>query len=112
MSMGVTLAWATEAFQRADLHQKRQAGWPWSGAVTRLISRQPGGSSASPTTSTGRWQGAIMLPPFMEGRLCPDLGGNEMPGYHTGPGCHLGYLTGARHSHLDSAGYSLDRSRH
>lgn len=37
------------------------------------------------------------------------LGGNEMPGYHTGPACHLGYLTGARHSHLDSAGYSLDQ---
>ena len=29
-----------------------------------------------------------------------------MPGYHTGPACHLGYLTGARHSHLDNAGYS------
>jgi aldehyde:ferredoxin oxidoreductase len=37
------------------------------------------------------------------------FGKNEMPGYHTGPGCHLGYLTGARHSHLDSAGYSLDQ---
>jgi aldehyde:ferredoxin oxidoreductase len=32
-----------------------------------------------------------------------------MPGYHTGPACHLTYLTGARHSHLDSAGYSLDQ---
>jgi aldehyde:ferredoxin oxidoreductase len=32
-----------------------------------------------------------------------------MPGYHTGPACHLGYLAGARHSHLDSAGYSLDQ---
>ena len=32
-----------------------------------------------------------------------------MPGYHTGPASHLGYLTGARHSHLDSAGYSLDQ---
>ena len=32
-----------------------------------------------------------------------------MPGYHTGPGAHLGYLTGARHSHLDSAGYGLDQ---
>ena len=38
------------------------------------------------------------------------FGGNEMPGYHTGPGAHLGYLTGARHSHLDSAGYSLDQN--
>ena len=32
-----------------------------------------------------------------------------MPGYHTGPACHLGYLTGARHSHLDSGGYGLDQ---
>jgi aldehyde:ferredoxin oxidoreductase len=37
------------------------------------------------------------------------FGANEMPGYHTGPGAHLGYLTGARHSHLDSAGYSIDQ---
>jgi aldehyde:ferredoxin oxidoreductase len=37
------------------------------------------------------------------------FGGNEMPGYHTGPACHLTHLTGARHSHLDSAGYSLDQ---
>ena len=32
-----------------------------------------------------------------------------MPGYHTGPGAYLGYMTGARHSHLDGAGYSLDQ---
>ncbi|MCX8171573.1 MAG: aldehyde:ferredoxin oxidoreductase, partial [Candidatus Bathyarchaeota archaeon] len=36
------------------------------------------------------------------------FGGNEMPGYSTGYGAFLTYLTGARHSHLDSAGYSLD----
>jgi aldehyde:ferredoxin oxidoreductase len=37
------------------------------------------------------------------------FGGNEMPGYHTGPAAHLGVLIGARHSHLDNAGYSLDQ---
>jgi aldehyde:ferredoxin oxidoreductase len=37
------------------------------------------------------------------------FGKNEMPGYHTGPGGYLGYLIGARHSHLDSAGYSIDQ---
>lgn len=36
-------------------------------------------------------------------------GGNEMPGYHTGPATHIGYLIGCRHSHLDNAGYSLDQ---
>ncbi len=35
--------------------------------------------------------------------------GNEMPGYHTGPAAYIGYIIGARHSHLDGAGYSLDR---
>ena len=32
-----------------------------------------------------------------------------MPGYHTGPAAHAGFLVGARHSHLDNAGYSLDQ---
>ncbi len=37
------------------------------------------------------------------------MGGNEMPGHRPGPAAHLTYLTGARHSHLDSAGYSVDQ---
>ncbi len=37
------------------------------------------------------------------------FGKNEMPGYHTGIGGYVNFLTGARHSHLDSAGYSLDQ---
>jgi len=37
------------------------------------------------------------------------LAGNEMPGYHTGPAAHIGVLVGARHSHLDNAGYSMDQ---
>lgn len=37
------------------------------------------------------------------------FGRNEMPGYHTGYGSYLTFLTGARHSHLDSGGYGLDR---
>jgi aldehyde:ferredoxin oxidoreductase len=37
------------------------------------------------------------------------FGGNEMPGYHTGPAAHIGALIGARHSHLDNAGYGIDQ---
>lgn len=37
------------------------------------------------------------------------LAGNEMPGYHTGYGSLIGVAVGARHSHLDNAGYSLDQ---
>ena len=32
-----------------------------------------------------------------------------MAGYHTGPAAHIGLLVGARHSHLDNGGYSIDQ---
>ena len=38
------------------------------------------------------------------------LGGNEMPGYHTGYGSVVGVAVSARHSHLCNAGYSIDQS--
>lgn len=37
------------------------------------------------------------------------LGRHEMPGYHTGYANLLGLFFGARHSHLDNAGYSIDQ---
>ncbi|MEM3594337.1 MAG: aldehyde ferredoxin oxidoreductase C-terminal domain-containing protein, partial [Candidatus Jordarchaeaceae archaeon] len=37
------------------------------------------------------------------------MGGNEPAGYHTGPAGYAGFYTGARHSHLDSAGYGIDQ---
>jgi aldehyde:ferredoxin oxidoreductase len=38
------------------------------------------------------------------------IAGNEMPGYHTGYGSLTGVAVGARHSHLDNAGYSIDQN--
>lgn len=37
------------------------------------------------------------------------LGKHEMTGYHTGYGAVLGQAVGARHSHLDNAGYAADQ---
>ncbi|MBM7854854.1 aldehyde:ferredoxin oxidoreductase [Desulfohalotomaculum tongense] len=37
------------------------------------------------------------------------LAKTEMPGYHTGHANVLGLTVGARHSHLDNAGYSVDQ---
>ncbi|MDD3146822.1 MAG: aldehyde:ferredoxin oxidoreductase, partial [Candidatus Riflebacteria bacterium] len=39
------------------------------------------------------------------------FGKNEAPGYMTGLHAFLGYGTGVRHSHLDSAGYSIDQKK-
>ncbi|MGE5603054.1 MAG: aldehyde ferredoxin oxidoreductase N-terminal domain-containing protein [Nitrososphaerales archaeon] len=111
MSMGVTLAWATEAFQRGMISTHETDGlllqWgdypTYLEAAARIVS-QPNDFYRALARGA---EHAASIYGGLEFALT--FGGNEMPGYHTGPACHLGYLTGARHSHLDSAGYSLDQ---
>ena len=111
MSMGVTLAWATEALQRGLITTKETDGLAleWGNypvyveAAKRIVS-QPNDfykAMAHGAEAAAKAYGGL--------DFALTFGGNEMPGYHTGPACHAGYLTGARHSHLDSAGYSLDQ---
>ena len=111
MSTGVTLAWATEALERELIDRKEARSLPlaWGDAQTyidavRCLVSQPtdfyralarGVSHAS--SIYGGEEFALAF------------GGNEMPGYHTGPAGYLGFLVGARHSHLDNAGYSIDQ---
>lgn len=111
MSTGVALAWTTEALERGVISTEETDGlaltWgdypTYVEAVRRIVSQpndfyQALARGVEHTASI--YGGADFALAF---------GGNEMPGYHTGPVCHLTYLTGARHSHLDSAGYSLDQ---
>ena len=111
MSLGVTLAWATEALQHGlistvetDGLQLEWGGYPAYLAATERIVSQP--NDFYRALACGADHAASI---YGGADFALTFGGNEMPGYHTGPGCHLGYLTGARHSHLDSAGYSLDQ---
>ncbi|MCX6094673.1 MAG: aldehyde ferredoxin oxidoreductase family protein [Candidatus Bipolaricaulota bacterium] len=111
MSAGVVLAWATEAYERGLVAKDDLDGVPlaWGDAETyvaavRRIVRRP--------TDLYRAlaRGVDHASSIYGGReFALAFGGNEMPGYHTGPACHLGFLTGSRHSHLDSAGYSVDQ---
>jgi aldehyde:ferredoxin oxidoreductase len=112
MSTGVTLAWATEALQKGLITTRETDALPlaWGDygayieAVRRIISppndfyRALGRGAEYAASKYGGMDFALTF------------GGNEMPGYHTGPGAYLGFLTGARHSHLDSAGYSVDQA--
>jgi len=111
MSIGVILAWATEAFQTGIIKEKQTEGlrfeWGALDAYMRavdLIVEQPNELYADLAKgvrhAAARYGGEGMALTF---------GGNEMPGYHTGPAAALGYAIGARHSHLDNAGYSLDQ---
>ena len=112
MSTGVSLAWATEAQEKGLITQAETLGlnlrWgdrPTYAKAVEYIVKQPnefysalaGGVDKASTL----YGGADFALAF---------GGNEMPGYHTGPVSHVGYLTGARHSHLDAAGYSIDQA--
>lgn len=111
MSTGVVLAWATEAQERGIISEKETMGlkFNWGDYDTfikavKLIVRQPNdfyGALARGVKYVSSVYGGA--------EFALSLGGNEMPGYHTGPAAHIGVLVGARHSHLDNAGYSVDQ---
>lgn len=111
MSAGVALAWATEAQARGLLSTADTDGlelaWgrpePYVEALQRIVSQ--------PTDLYRALARGVDHAASVYGGQDFALahGGNEMAGYHTGPACHVGYLVGARHSHLDGAGYSLDQ---
>lgn len=111
MSTGVVLAWATEAMERGIVKEGDAGGialkWgdheAYIKAVKRIVAMENEFFQAlakGVKYASSKYGGEDFALEF---------GGNEMPGYHTGPVAHLGYLTGARHSHLDGAGYSIDQ---
>ena len=111
MSAGVVLAWATEAHERGIVSEKETMGlkFNWGDYDTfikavKLIVRQPN-DFYNALAKGVRYASSVYG--GMEFAL--SLAGNEMPGYHTGPAAHIGVLVGARHSHLDNAGYSMDQ---
>ncbi|HME55148.1 MAG TPA: aldehyde ferredoxin oxidoreductase C-terminal domain-containing protein [Candidatus Lokiarchaeia archaeon] len=113
MTTGATLAWATEAFQKKLITKKHTAGikpaWGDHEAyieMVKLIIDQPNEfyqdlamGSAYASEKYGGTEFAMVF------------GKNEMAGYHTGPAGYIGYAIGARHSHLDNAGYSIDQKK-
>jgi aldehyde:ferredoxin oxidoreductase len=111
MSTGVVLAWATEAMAR-DLISTEETGGlalAWGDYVTYI--EAVGRIALQPNDFYRALARGVEYAASIYGgeEFALAMGGNEMPGYHTGAGGYLGYLTGARHSHLDSAGYSMDQ---
>ncbi|MCD6319133.1 MAG: aldehyde ferredoxin oxidoreductase family protein [Candidatus Desulfofervidaceae bacterium] len=111
ISTGVVLAWVTEAFQKGLITEKETMGLKpaWGDYETyveimKKIVLQPNEFYQAVA------KGAEYASELYGGKeFALAFGKNEMPGYHTGYGGHLTFLTGARHSHLDSAGYSFDQ---
>ncbi len=112
MSTGVVLAWATEAQEKGIITENETLGlnFKWGDEPTYAVAvehivKQPNefyvALAGGVDRASKRYGGEDFALAF---------GGNEMPGYHTGPVSHVGHLTGSRHSHLDSAGYSIDQA--
>lgn len=110
ISTGVVLAWATEMFQKGLISEKETNNLKlqWGDYLTyikavRFIVNQPNDFYKALA------RGVEYASSIYGGKdFALAFGSNEMAGYHTGPLFYGTLLTGARHSHLDSAGYSFD----
>ncbi|AKB57482.1 aldehyde ferredoxin oxidoreductase family protein [Methanosarcina barkeri] len=111
ISMGVVLAWATEMQQRGKISANDSLGlklsWGDKAAYLRAIDLVV---QAPNEFYSDLGKGVEYASKKYGGEdFAIRLGGLEIPGYHTGLGNVLGLTVGARHSHLDSAGYSADQ---
>ncbi|HWR88913.1 MAG TPA: aldehyde ferredoxin oxidoreductase C-terminal domain-containing protein, partial [Dissulfurispiraceae bacterium] len=111
MSTGVILAWATEAQGRGIISDVETLGikLDWGNYLAyvealRYIVEQP--NDFYRALAKGVDHAAAI---YGGADYAMAFGRNEMAGYHTGPGAHVGFLVGARHSHLDNGGYAVDQ---
>ncbi len=111
MSTGVTLAWATEAYAKGLLTKEQTEGlefrWGDARLYSEAINKIVEGTNEFYRNLARGVEHASSVYGGKDYALA--FGGNEMPAYHTGLACYINNLTGARHSHLDSAGYDLDQ---
>ncbi|MFC2105019.1 aldehyde ferredoxin oxidoreductase N-terminal domain-containing protein, partial [Bacteroidota bacterium] len=111
MSMGVVLSWITEMCEKNKIAKEDLNGievnWGNVEAYIELVK-----NIAKPCTEFLRAcsKGVSFASSVYGGKeFAMSFGKNEMAGYHTGPAGYLGFLLGARHSHLDNGGYSIDQ---
>jgi len=111
MSTGVVLAWATEAQERGSISEKETVGLKYEWGNYHAYTRAIGLIVAQPNEFYKALARGVEYASSVYGGedYALAFGGNEMAGYHTGPATHIGALIGARHSHLDNAGYSIDQ---
>lgn len=113
ISMGVILAWVCEAFQRGIITPEHTDGLVVSfGDAKTFLEMLKRISSRHNEFYCDLEKGSVFCGEKYGGKdFAIAFGKNEAPGYMTGLHSYLGYATGVRHSHLDSAGYSIDQKK-
>lgn len=112
ISTGVVMAWATEAYQRGLITEREtmrlRPNWGEDVEVyIRMAERIARRANEFYSALADGVEAAASKYGGLDFALT--CGGNEIPGYHTGPAALVGFITGPRNSHLDSAGYSIDQ---
>jgi len=111
MSMGVVMAWATEAYQRGIIDDSHTDGlvlnFGDSQAYLQLMDNIK--NERNEFYKDLEMGAAFCAEKYGGEDMAIVFGKNEAPGYMTGLYSFLGYATGVRHSHLDSGGYSIDQ---
>ncbi|MGB7606488.1 MAG: aldehyde ferredoxin oxidoreductase N-terminal domain-containing protein [Lutisporaceae bacterium] len=112
MSSGVTLGWATEAYQRKIVSDKETIVPLEFGNAINYMKALLYISEGENEFYKALGKGTAVASELYGGEdFAMNFAKNEMPGYHTGYGAIVGTVAGARHSHLCNAGYSTDQSK-
>lgn len=112
MSTGVCLAWATEALnsglitQNETIEKLEFGNFESYIKAASYIVKQP--NEFYKTLAMGVDEASRV---YGGEKFALAFGKNEMAGYHTGYGAHVGYMIGLRHSHLDGSGYAIDQKK-
>ncbi|PKL49493.1 MAG: aldehyde:ferredoxin oxidoreductase [Candidatus Riflebacteria bacterium HGW-Riflebacteria-2] len=113
ISMGVILAWVCEAYQRGIITEEHTDGLVVNfGDAETFMKMLERISHRHNEFYCDLEKGSVYCAEKYGGKdFAIAFGKNEAPGYMTGLHSYLGYATGVRHSHLDSAGYSIDQKK-
>jgi aldehyde:ferredoxin oxidoreductase len=111
MSMGNTLAWATEAFLSGAIDEKATGGLCLSfgdpDTYLEVLGRiASGGGEFFRDLEQGT---AFCASKYGGKDYAMHYGGLEPAGYLTGENAIMTWITGIRHSHLDDSGYGIDQ---
>ena len=110
MSTGVALGWATEMLETGRISEKETLEPIKFGSVKEYRAAVHHIANKRNEFYTHLGKGVRHAAEVYGGEdFAMHIAGNEMPGYHTGYGALAGVAVGARQSHLDNAGYSLDQ---